>query len=426
MHHKIFMRFLSRMNSCCGVLKKGSRVPDFFTLYVVVLLLNLSHCLIWSLIAYRYRDLQAARYWLAGSAASVVGGVALSLQGESGLMLNTVAGNGFIILGFYLNWCGARCLHGDKANWIHTLSLLAGSIFLMLATFQLWYGRNPVYTLAQSIPLALTAIYLMRRSRRDLGAIVASTAMAVGGLSHSVIAGGNMLIVTGLNPDLQLYQAASIDLLVFLFAAVIWNFGFLICAFDRLQAKVEQLANEDELTGIANRRMFMTRLNGICGKQDGVSFSLLLFDLDRFKAINDQHGHAAGDAALKHAAAVIAKQSRQSDVFARLGGDEFSLLLPGTTAAEATAIAKRIVSAVKATTVSWQTLQLSLTVSIGIVSSEGSRISPEILLENADHALYQTKRRGRDGYSLFGSALEPASNIVRLCDFSASGSAART
>lgn len=401
-------------------------MPDFFTLYVVVLLLNLSHCLIWSLIAYRYRDLQAARYWLAGSAASVVGGVALSLQGESGLMLNTVAGNGFIILGFYLNWCGARCLHGDKANWIHALSLLAGSIFLMLATFHLWYGRNPVYTLAQSIPLALTAIYLMRRSRRDLGAIVASTAMAMGGLSHCVIACGNVLIVTGLNPDLQLYQAASIDLLVFLFAAVIWNFGFLICAFDRLQAKVEQLANEDELTGIANRRMFMTRLNGICGEQDGVSFSLLLFDLDRFKAINDKHGHAAGDAALKHAAAVITRQLRKGDLFARLGGDEFSLLLPGTTAVEATAIAKRIVSAVKATTATWQTLQLSLTVSIGIVSLEGSRISPETLLENADRALYETKRRGRDGYSLFGSPSESASNIVRLGDFSASGSAART
>ena len=342
------------------------------------------------------------------------------------MILNTLVGNGFIILGFYLNWCGARCLHGDKVNWIHALSLVGGSVLVMLATFYLWYGRNPVYTLAQSIPLALTAIYLMRPSRRDLGAIVASTAMAVGGLSHWVIAGGNMLIVTGLKPDLQLYQAASIDLLVFLFAAVIWNLGFLICAFDRLQAKVERLANEDELTGIANRRMFINRLNGICGKQDGVSFSLLLFDLDRFKAINDKHGHAAGDAALKHAATVITRQLRQGDLFARLGGDEFSLLLPGTTAVEATAIAKRIVSAVKATTASWQTLHLSLTVSIGIVSSEGSRMSPEILLENADRALYETKRRGRDGYSLFGSPPEPTSNIVRLGDFSASGSAART
>jgi diguanylate cyclase (GGDEF)-like protein len=401
-------------------------VPDFFTLYLVVMLLNLSHCLIWGLIAYRYKDMRAARYWLAGSAASVAGGVALSLQGENGLLLNTVGGNGFVILGFYLNWCGARRLHGDRVEWLHVSYLLGGSFVVMLATFQVWYGRNPAYTLAQSLPLALTVLYLMRPSRRDLGAVVVSTAMVVGVLSHCVIAGGNMLIVSGFKPDLQLYQVASIDLLVFLFAGVIWNFGFLICTVDRLQMQIERLANEDELTGIASRRMFMNLLNRICSKQDGANFSLLLFDLDRFKAINDKHGHAAGDAALKHSAAVIQEQLRPGDVFARLGGDEFSLLLPGATAPEAIAIAKRIVSAVKGTTLSWEALQLSLTVSIGIVSSDGSQISPETLVDNADRALYETKRRGRDGFSVFGSHLEPASNIIRLGDFSVSSSVART
>ncbi|WP_077121730.1 GGDEF domain-containing protein [Agrobacterium rosae] len=422
----MFMPFLFKADSHCDNLRKGSRVPDFFTLYLVVLLLNLSHCLIWGLIAYRYRDMRAARYWLAGSGASAVGGIALSLQGENGLLLNTVAGNGFIILGFYLNWFGARRLHGEKVEWIHFSYLLGGSVLVMLATFHLWYGRNPVYTLAQSLPLTLTALYLMRPSRRDLGAVIASTAMVMGGLSHCIIAGGNMLIVTGLRPDLQIYQSASIDLLVFLFAAVVWNFGFLICTVDRLQTEIERLANEDELTGVGNRRMFMNRLNEICRKREGVNFSLLLFDLDRFKVINDKYGHAAGDAALKHATAVITKQLRPGDAFARLGGDEFSLLLSATTAAEATAIAERILSAVKGTTFSWGTLQLGLAVSIGIASSKGSLVTPETLLENADRALYEAKRRGRDGYSLFGSHLKPASNIVRLGDFVPSGSAART
>lgn len=397
-------------------------MPDFFTLYLVVMLLNLSHCLIWGLISYRYRDMRAARYWLAGSAASVTGGVALSLQGESGLMLNTVAGNGFIILGFYLNWCGARRLHGDTVEWTHIISLVGGSILVMLATFDLWYGRNPVYTLAQALPLALTAIYLLRPSRRDLGAIVASTSMVVGVLSHCIIAGGNMFIVTGFKPDLQLYQAASIDLLVFLFAAVISNFGFLICAVDRLHAEVERLANEDELTGVANRRMFTNHLNRICAKQNSGNLSLLLFDLDRFKAINDKHGHAAGDHALKHAAAVITKQLRQGDVFARLGGDEFCVLLPASTAADAALFAKRILSAIKAAPLSWEVLQLSLTVSIGIASSEGTQINPRTLLDNADRALYETKRRGRDGYSIFGSPVDHANNIVRLDHLPASSS----
>ena len=134
-----------------------------------------------------------------------------------------------------------------QGGWI---SILVGvSVSVMLATFHAWYGRNPFYTLAQSIPLALAASYLLRRHRRDLGAVVAAIAMGAGVVSHSVIAGGNLLIVTGIRPDLQLYQAASIDLLVFLFASVVRNFGFLISAVERLHSQVQQLANEDGVDG---------------------------------------------------------------------------------------------------------------------------------------------------------------------------------
>jgi diguanylate cyclase (GGDEF)-like protein len=400
-------------------------MPDFFTLFVVVLLLNLSHCLLWGMIAYRYKDLRAARFWLAGSAAGVAGGLALSLQGESGLIIQTVSGNGFVILGFYLSWCGAREFHGDKVRWATTSLLVGSSILAMLATFHVWYGRNPLYTLTQSLPLVLTVAYLMRFFDRDLGARVAGTAMFAGVVSHCVIAGGNILIVTGVKRDLQLYHAASIDLLVFLFASVIWNFGFLISAVERLRSEVERLANEDELTGIANRRKFMGQLHEFCeSATDRNSFSLLLFDLDRFKAINDRHGHAAGDAALKHVAGVIMNQLRQGDVFARLGGDEFSLLLPAASANEAATAAKRIVDAVKGTPLRWGSIQLPLTVSIGIVSQYHSRINPEGLLDSADRALYETKRRGRNGYTVFGSTQDVTSNIIHFADFSGSGSAA--
>jgi diguanylate cyclase (GGDEF)-like protein len=401
-------------------------MPDFFTLFVVVLLLNLSHCVLWSMLAFRYRDLHAARYWLAGSAAGVAGGIVLALQGESGLMANTVAGNGFVILGFYLNWCGSRLFHGDTVQGARISTLVGISILVMLATFHVWYGRNPVYTLAQSIPLALAASYLLRRHRRDLGAVVAAIAMGAGVLSHSFIAGGNLLIVTGIRPDLQLYPAASIDLLVFLFASVIWNFGFLISAVEHLRSQVERLANQDELTGIANRRMFMTYLNSICAAAGaGHSISLLLFDLDRFKAINDKHGHAAGDAALKHVVEVIMGQLRNDELFARLGGDEFGLLLPQASAREAAAVAVRIISAVEGTPLQWNALRLPITVSIGIVTQCRSSVRPETLLENADSALYETKRCGRNGYTAFTSS-PIASNIIQLSDFSESGSLVRS
>lgn len=399
-------------------------MPDFFTLFVVVLLLNLSHCMLWGMIAYRYKDLRAPRYWLAGSTAGLAGGIALLLQGESGFIANTVAGNGFFILGFYLNLCGLRQFYGDKVQGARISILVGGSILVMLATFHIWYGRNPVYTLAQSIPLALTAGYLLRTRSRDLGAVVAGIAMVAGVLSHSVIASGNVLIVTGVRPDLQLYRAASIDLLIFLFASVIWNFGFLISAVERMRTEVERLANEDELTGIANRRLFMSHLNRVCeAVYGGHGFSLLLFDLDRFKTINDKYGHAAGDAALKHVAELITKQLRQGDVFARLGGDEFCLLLSGAGSNDAEVVAKQIVSAVGGTPLQWGALQLPVSVSIGIVSGGPCGGSPETFLDSADRALYETKRRGRNGYTIFGLN-DKASNIIHLADFSPSGSAA--
>ena len=396
-------------------------MPDFYTLYLVVLLLNLSHCIIWSLIVYRYRDLTAARYWLAGSAAGVAGGVALSLQGEAGLLVPTVAGNGFIILGFYLNWFGALHFHHNRTPWIGLLSLVGISVMLMLVSFQPWHGHNPLYTLAQALPLALTAAHLLRYHHREIGAVVTSTAMIAGCASHCIIASGNLLILTSLMPGLQLIHAAALDLAVFVFAAVVWNFGFLLSAVDRLRADVERLANEDDLTGLANRRMFMNQLSRLCDSAHNVEgFSLMLFDLDRFKPINDKYGHAAGDAALRHVATVIMSQLLQGEMLARLGGDEFGLLLPGQTSTEAALIATRITNALRTTPLQHEVIPLRLTVSIGIVSSGRGVPDPATLLERADRALYETKRRGRNGYTINAVAADTRDHVVQLFDFAAS------
>jgi len=396
-------------------------MPDFYTLFLVVLLLGFSHCIIWGLVVYRYRELPAARYWLAGSAAGVIGGLVLALQGNGGLIVETVVGNSFLILGFYLNWVGVRRFHGVRPEWPVVISLLCCSVVLMLATFYPWYARNPVYTLAQLLPLVITAIFLLRRHGGELGALVSSATMIMASVSHAVIAGGNILIVIGLAPHLDLKTAAAVDLLVFLFAAVVWNFGYLLSAVDRLRGEVERLANEDELTGLANRRMLISRLTSMCGRQDGKPiFSVMLFDLDRFKGINDQHGHAAGDAALRHAATIIARQLSPGDVFARLGGDEFCLLLPGASANETAATAKRIINALNAVPLRWGDLRLWLTTSIGIVCSSGERqVEADELLDQADRALYETKRRGRNGYSVHGHKhrRDVASNVIRINGF---------
>lgn len=113
---------------------------------------------------------------------------------------------------------------------------------------------------------------------------------------------------------------------------------------------------------------------------------------------------------------------RQGDLFARLGGDEFSLLLSRAGANDAEAAAKRIVGAVKGTPLRWGAIQLSVSVSIGILSAGQPGVSPEILLDSADRVLYETKRCGRNGYTVFRAA-DTVSNIIHLTDFPLSGTA---
>lgn len=388
---------------------------DFYTIYLVVLLSGLANCVIWGAIAYCYRDLHAARYWLGGSIAGFVGGLILAIQGDTGLFLATVGGNTIVVFGFWLNYMGARLFHGDRPSPRWTAALLALSIFAMLATFHVWYGRNPVYTLAQSLPLLITSHYLWRRAGREVGAAITCAALAIACIAHLSIAGGNVLIVAGIAPDLNLRDAAALDLLVFRFAAAIWNFGFLISVIGYLRREVERLANEDDLTGLANRRLFMKHLGAASAQASRKRFSVMLFDLDRFKAINDIHGHAAGDAALKHAADVLRGHFRQSDIFARLGGDEFCALLLDMDVNETTAFAERVLGSLHASPFVWRDLSLDVSASIGIAfSSTLDPLTPNSIMEEADRALYETKRRGRNGFTVHAltTVPRPLKNVI--------------
>jgi diguanylate cyclase len=259
---------------------------------------------------------------------------------------------------------------------------------------------------------------MVRRPRLELGVTVAGATLVLGAVSHGVIGVGNILIVSGAAPDLDLMSAASIDLLVFLFAATVWNFGFIISTVDKLRHEVERLANEDELTGLANRRMFMSQLERICDRSDRqTGMALLLFDLDRFKSINDTHGHAVGDHALRHVACVVGRQLPRQ-LFARFGGDEFCALLLNVSPGEAEAVAGRITTCLRTSPMAHGDEQLALTASIGVVySSEAEHLPPERLLELADRALYETKRKGRNGYSVHRHKLAEQSNVVRFKEF---------
>lgn len=167
------------------------------------------------------------------------------------------------------------------------------------------------------------------------------------------------------------------------------------------QQKLLEMATQDALTGVANRRSLIEFLqeNFALSVRYRRSLSVLMIDADHFKSINDQHGHPAGDQVLIHLAKLALECLRKTDKFGRMGGEEFLVVLPETEPEQAQQLAARLLHTIASTTVSIGAHEpIRFTVSIGIASLADDCGSAEDLLKRADVALYQAKERGRNRY----------------------------
>jgi diguanylate cyclase (GGDEF)-like protein len=158
------------------------------------------------------------------------------------------------------------------------------------------------------------------------------------------------------------------------------------------------LAAMDFLTGVYNRRHFETLARAELARSQRYMrpLSLLMIDIDHFKAVNDRLGHAAGDRVLKNIAALCCAQKRESDVVARVGGEEFAVMLPETTATAAEQFAQRLCDGVRKSTPTIYGEALGVTVSVGVAGASVGTSGIETLMRRADQALYDAKRLGRD------------------------------
>lgn len=162
--------------------------------------------------------------------------------------------------------------------------------------------------------------------------------------------------------------------------------------------ELEKLATTDPLTGIANRRHLLTLAEREFQRTHRYNnpFSVLMIDIDHFKLINDNYGHNIGDEALKIMADVTVNALRKVDIFGRFGGEEFVVFLPETQADEALLVAERIREAIATTPIYVDDQTIHITVSIGVTIYESSEISLDGLLMEADKALYDAKKQGRN------------------------------
>lgn len=167
----------------------------------------------------------------------------------------------------------------------------------------------------------------------------------------------------------------------------------------RLNDELVRLAATDFLTGLPNRREFMTRLNDEQARLQrdvGGRAAVLMLDIDHFKDINDAHGHDRGDAVLRHLAGLMRDSQRKIDMLGRVGGEEFAILLPGADMEAARAFAERLRQRIADTPLPHNGDSIAVTVSIGLASLDAADRSGDAALVRADQALYRAKHGGRN------------------------------
>jgi diguanylate cyclase (GGDEF)-like protein len=196
-------------------------------------------------------------------------------------------------------------------------------------------------------------------------------------------------------------QAGQFNLVLLLSLLVVlpmvqFSLGFLVLV--RLVRKLQHLSRHDALTGLLNRRAFDERLRQELGTsaRTGLPLGLLMVDVDHFKRINDAHGHAGGDEALRQVARRLAEAARGNDVVTRLGGEEFGVLLPATDAAGIRQAADRLRRAVGGEPLAILGRAAAVTVSVGASMRLSADDDAEAMLRRADQGLYRAKAEGRD------------------------------
>lgn len=278
----------------------------------------------------------------------------------------------------YLAAAGALLLASLlKASQIHAL-LLAFSVALsfpvIMLAMGLWAVRSGQTPAKYFLVAAIAAM---------IGAAV--TALAVWGIIPT---------------NIWTYRAVDMGILVdATLLALALAYQFRRGQEEKLRA--EELATLDPLTGISNRRAFHDKAEDLwnMSRRSGRALSLMLFDIDRFKEINDAHGHAAGDAVLVAIARTLGENIRSQDVAARWGGEEFIVLLPETGLAEATALAERLRAAIAGMRLVHGDTSLAVTASFGVAERTVGQADLDALILAADKCLYAAKAGGRNRVS---------------------------
>ncbi len=348
------------------------------------------------------RTVRALPWW--GAAYLAYGGSITMLMGAVALRQPWLISLGWMVnvVAVALMWSGARRFDGRPValGWMCVgplvviasntipgaaldpnlgfgLSALVAGAYMVAAAFEIWRGREePLVSRWPAIVLLVVAAAVL------IARVPLSIASPIG--------------------VEEAYRLVSPWLAASVLASLVceMSIAFLVIAMakERLELHQMMVARIDPLTGLGNRRAFMAlaRRRIRRERRDGTPIAALMFDLDRFKRVNDRFGHALGDQVLCRFAAAAHQVLRPTDIVGRIGGEEFAALLSVAKPEEAVAAAERVRAAFAAATRNIDGHDVGATVSIGVAIAEDGDEEIKDLLCRADEALYRAKTHGRD------------------------------
>ena len=353
------------------------------------------------------RKISALALWGLSDIVTAGGVLSLTLGFASGQPLGLILGGIVLALAPGLGWKAARTFDAKPAPLIlvllgaavvglassirslqdvaWSLSLATSAVYLFAAAATLWLGRKE--RLAARWPIIIITA-------------VRAAVLLIGALSNF----GDSSAQNAIPSVMSLFGLIYFQNIVF---AVGTTTFILVLVKERSEAASRLAANTDGLTGVAGERVLER-----C-RHDGAPVAVLMFDLDRFKLVNDTHGHAVGDAVLRKFCEVVAAALRPSDVFGRIGGEEFAVVLPGSSIEAASIRAERIRVSFSEKCRFIGNRQITATVSGGVSVSVNAKHSLSALLEHSDEALYRAKTGGGIASSVLTS-LTPMAAASRL------------
>ncbi|WOH65456.1 GGDEF domain-containing protein [Bradyrhizobium sp. BWA-3-5] len=401
-------------------------VPTLWTVFVINFL---ALGLIWAYVMRCYPSFEAARFWTAcafvGAAGAAVAMLRVVLPDT---MVPLLFAGTALILAICLAAMGVQRFFNQPVYWRYAVLITAlGSIGLCFFTYvhDSVPARMTVLTITQTLPMAFSLKLLLARHDGHInpGARLAGMVTIIIMAIFAVRLLGAVTGVGGGFSYLHFNATQSVVVLVLVFLSMALNFGFLLMAMDRLRNEVADLALLDDLTGVGNRRYLLQRLTEECARSErsGQPFALLVIDLDGFKGINDTYGHAAGDACLQHFTLMAQTRLRPGDMLARTGGDEFCIVLPSSTLREGAMIARRVLEVCRADAAQCSGNDIPVAVSIGVAQWTAEMgLYPDRLIAAADHALYDAKKAGRNGFATYTPAppLQPEAVDLQVTEMS--------